>query len=231
MTVVTLGELLDAGVHFGHQSSRWNPKMFPYIYKKKGGTHLINLAKTLQLLTYASSFVRYAASENKKFLFVGTKQQAAPIILEEATKSHSFYINNRWLGGILTNWQTVQKRVLYLNELDEKTKNGDLKHLPKKEMSMLRRKYRKLSYNFAGLRGMKTIPDIVIIVDPIKENTAILECKKLGIPIISIVDTDCDPSLIDIPIPANDDAMTSIKLILSVLSTAIVAGKSILQKK
>ena len=225
MTVVTLGELLDAGVHFGHQASRWNPKMFPYIYAERNGIHVIDLVQTARLLTHAYEFVQKASQEKKSFLFVGTKRQAASIIAEEAQRCGVHYVNNRWLGGILTNWSTVQKRVEYLKELDAKEEDGTLDRLPKKEAAFLRREQEKLSHNLRGLINMTQIPDIVILVDPKRETTALLECRKLGIPIISILDTNCDPNLVDIPIPANDDAVRSVKLIISTLADGILEGK------
>lgn len=225
MTVVTLGELLDAGVHFGHQASRWNPKMFPYIYAERNGIHVIDLVQTARLLTHAYEFVQKASQEKKSFLFVGTKRQAASIIAEEAQRCGGHYVNNRWLGGILTNWSTVQKRIEYLKELDAKEEDGTLDRLPKKEAAFLRREQEKLSHNLRGLINMTQIPDIVILVDPKRETTALLECRKLGIPIISILDTNCDPNLVDIPIPANDDAVRSVKLIISTLADGILEGK------
>ena len=225
MTAVTLSELLDAGVHFGHQASRWNPKMFPYIYAEQNGIHVIDLIQTSRLLTYAQEYVQRNAQDNKTFLFVGTKRQAANIIAEEARKCGAFYVNNRWLGGVLTNWTTVQTRVTYLKELDAKEESGELDLLPKKEAALLRREHEKLRQNLEGLKGMTQIPDIVIIIDPKRENTAVLECRKLGIPVISILDTNCDPNLVDIPIPANDDAVKSIKLILSKIADGITIGK------
>ena len=226
MTVVTLGELLDAGVHFGHQASRWNPKMFPYIYAEQNGIHLIDLVQTARLLTHSYDYVRKASQEKKSFLFVGTKRQASVVIKEEAEKCGAHYINHRWLGGILTNWSTVQKRIEYLKSLDKKEEDGTLDSLPKKEAALLRREHDKLRQNIGGLKGMTQIPDVVIIVDPKRENTALLECKKLGIPIISILDTNCDPNMVDIPIPANDDAVRSIKLIISTLGQGILQGKN-----
>ena len=225
MTLVTLGELLDAGVHFGHQSSRWNPKMFPYIYTEQNGIHVIDLVQTARLLTHAYNYVQEAAKTNKTFLFIGTKRQASSIIAEEAEKCGAHYVNNRWLGGILTNWSTVQSRVDYLNELDKREESGEIDRLPKKEAALLRREHDKLKHNLGGLRNMTHIPDLAIVVDPKREVTAIAECRKLQIPIISILDTNCDPNIVDIPIPANDDAIRSIKLIISALSTAIIAGK------
>jgi small subunit ribosomal protein S2 len=225
MTLVTLGELLDAGVHFGHQSSRWNPKMFPYIYTEQNGIHVIDLVQTARLLTHAYNYVQKAAKEGKSFLFIGTKRQAANIMAEEANKCGEHYVNHRWLGGILTNWSTVEKRVSYLKELAKKEETGALDLLPKKEAALLRKEYEKLRQNLGGLTEMSQIPSIAIVVDPKREATAIAECKKLGITIISILDTNCDPNMVDIPIPANDDAVRSIKLIISTLSDAIVAGK------
>jgi small subunit ribosomal protein S2 len=227
MTVITLGELLDAGVHFGHQSSRWNPKMFPYIYTEQNGIHVIDLVQTARLLTHAYNYVQTAAKEQKTFLFIGTKRQAAGIIAEEAQKCGAYYVNNRWLGGTLTNWSTVRSRVEYLKELDKREESGEINKLPKKEAALLRREHDKLKHNLGGLRKMEQVPDIAIVVDPKRESTAIAECRKLKIPIISILDTNCDPNLVDIPIPANDDAVRSIKLILSTLSDAILLGRPI----
>jgi small subunit ribosomal protein S2 len=226
MTLVTLGELLDAGVHFGHQSSRWNPKMFPYIYTEQNGIHVIDLVQTARLLTHAYNYVEKAAKEGKQFLFIGTKRQAAGIISEEANRCSSHYINHRWLGGTLTNWSTVQGRVEYLKELNKREESGELNLLPKKEAALRRREREKLEQNLGGLTEMLQVPDIAIVVDPKREATAIAECRKLGITIISILDTNCDPNVVDIPIPANDDAVRSIKLILSTLADGIIAGKN-----
>ena len=225
MTLVTLGELLDAGVHFGHQSSRWNPKMFPYIYTEQNGIHVIDLVQTARLLTHAYNYVQKASKEGKQVLFIGTKRQAAGIIAEEANKCGAHYINHRWLGGTLTNWATVQGRVEYLKELNKKEESGELNSLPKKEAALLRREREKLEQNLGGLTKMLQVPDIAIVVDPKREATAIAECKKLGITIISILDTNCDPNSVDIPIPANDDAVRSIKLIISSLADAVIKGK------
>jgi small subunit ribosomal protein S2 len=226
MTLVTLGELLDAGVHFGHQSSRWNPKMFPYIYTEQNGIHVIDLVQTARLLTHAYKYIQKASKEGKEFLFIGTKRQAAGIIAEEAKKCGGHYINHRWLGGTLTNWSTVQGRVEYLKELNKKEESGELDLLPKKEAALLRREREKLLQNLGGLTEMSRVPDIAIVVDPKREATAIAECRKLGITIISILDTNCDPNVVDIPIPANDDAVRSIRLIISALSNAIKIGRN-----
>jgi small subunit ribosomal protein S2 len=225
MTLVTLGELLDAGVHFGHQSSRWNPKMFPYIYTEQNGIHVIDLVQTARLLNHAYNYVQKAAKEGKNFVFIGTKRQASAIIADEAQKCGASYINHRWLGGTLTNWSTVQTRVAYLKELTQKEEDGTLSRLPKKEAALLRREKDKLSQNLGGLIGMTQVPDIAIVVDPKREATAVAECRKLGITIVSILDTNCDPNQVDIPIPANDDAVRSIKLVISTLSDAIITGR------
>jgi small subunit ribosomal protein S2 len=224
MAVVTLAELLEAGVHFGHQSRRWNPKMFPYIYAERNGIHIIDLVQTSQLLTNACDFVCKASEEGKKFLFVGTKRQAASVISQEAEKCGAFYINQRWLGGILTNWFTIKTRVERLKDLEQKEESGYLDQLPKKEASSVRRELEKLRRNLNGIKNMKRLPDLVVIVDQKRESTAIEECIKLGITVISILDTNCDPDLADIPIPANDDAIRSVKLILSKLSSSISEG-------
>ena len=225
MTLVTLGELLEAGVHFGHQSSRWNPKMFPYIYTEQNGIHVIDLVQTARLLTHSYNYIQKATKEGKKVLFIGTKRQATSVVAEEANKCGAYYVNNRWLGGTLTNWSTVQKRVDYLKSLNAREESGEFARLPKKEAATLRREHDKLKQNLGGLTDMQQIPDIAVIIDPKRESTAVAECRKLGITIISILDTNCDPNLVDIPIPANDDAVRSIKLILSTLANAIVTGK------
>nr|QUE29824.1 ribosomal protein S2 [Erythrotrichia carnea] len=227
MAVVTLADLLEAGVHFGHQSQRWNPKMFPYIYTERNGIHIIDLVQTAQLLTEAHTFIKESASEGKKFLFVGTKRQAAGIIAEEAERCNSFYVNQRWLGGMLTNWVTIKSRVDRLKSLERKEAAGELERLGKKEASMLRKELEKLRKHLGGIKNMNSLPDVVIVVDQKKELTAIQECIKLGIPTICILDTNANPDLVEIPIPANDDAIRSLKLILSRLSDAICEGYNI----
>jgi small subunit ribosomal protein S2 len=224
MSVVNLSELLEAGVHFGHQSRRWNPKMFPYIYAERNGIHIIDLVQTSQLLTQACEFVRSSSEEGKKFLFVGTKRQASAVIAQEAERCGSYYINQRWLGGILTNWFTIRTRVERLKDLEHKEESGYLDQLPKKETAILRRELEKLRKNLTGIKNMKRLPDLVIIVDQKRESTAVQECRTLGIPIISILDSNCDPDLTDIPIPGNDDAIRSIKLIVGKLADAICEG-------
>jgi small subunit ribosomal protein S2 len=198
--------------------------MFPYIYAEQKGIHVIDLVQTARLLTHAYEYVKKASQQKKSFLFVGTKRQASSIIAEEAKKCGAHYINNRWLGGLLTNWSTVQKRVNYLNELAKREESGEIDRLPKKEAALLRREYNKLNQNLGGIREMAQIPDVVVIVDPKREYTALLECRKLNIPVISILDTNCDPNLVNIPIPANDDAARSVRLILSSLADGILSG-------
>ena len=226
MAVVTLAELLEAGVHFGHQARRWNPKMFPYIYAERNGIHIIDLVQTSQLLTNACEFVRKSSQEGKKFLFVGTKRQAASVVCQEAERCGANYVNQRWLGGILTNWFTIKTRVERLKDLEQKEESGYLDQLPKKEAASIRRELEKLRKNLNGIKTMKRLPDLVVIIDQKRESTAIQECIKLKIPVISILDTNCDPDLTDIPIPANDDAIRSIKLILGKLADSICEGNS-----
>ncbi len=226
MAVVTLAELLEAGVHFGHQARRWNPKMFPYIYAERNGIHIIDLVQTSQLLTNACEFVRKSSQEGKKFLFVGTKRQAASVVCQEAARCGANYVNQRWLGGILTNWFTIKTRVERLKDLEQKEESGYLDQLPKKEAASIRRELEKLRKNLNGIKTMKRLPDLVVIIDQKRESTAIQECIKLKIPVISILDTNCDPDLTDIPIPANDDAIRSIKLILGKLADSIYEGSN-----
>ena len=225
MSVIALSDLLEAGVHFGHQARRWNPKMFPYIYTERNGIHIIDLVQTAQLLTEAHDYIKKCSEEGKKFLFLGTKRQAAEIIAQEAIRSNSYYINQRWLGGMLTNWVTIKSRVERLKELEYQESSGLIDKLHKKEASKRRRELYKLKKHLDGIKDMKKIPDVIIIVDQKRESTAIQECMKLGIPTICILDTNCNPDIIDVPIPANDDAIRSIKLILSKIADAILEGR------
>ena len=225
MAVATLDELLEAGIHFGHQIRRWNPRMFPYIYSERHGIHIIDLVQTSLFLDEACDFVFKASKEGKKFLFVGTKKQAANVVHREAERCDAFYINRRWLGGILTNWFTIKTRVEYLKLLEEREHRGDLNVLPKKEHSFLKKKMTTLRKNLNGIKNMQRLPDVVIIIDQKREITAIQECRALNIPVISILDTNCDPELTSIPIPGNDDAVRSIKLVLEKLATSICSGK------
>lgn len=226
MSIVSLEELLEAGVHFGHQARRWNPKMFPYIYTERNGIHIIDLVQTSQLLTEAYDFIKNLSQEGKTFLFLGTKRQAAGIIEKEAMRADSYYINQRWLGGMLTNWITIKSRVDRLKTLEEKDASGLINLLPKKEAAMIRKELEKLRKHLNGIKNMKKLPDLVVIVDQKKETTAIQECIKLGIPTVCMLDTNCNPEIVDIPIPANDDAIRSIKLVMSKVADAILEGRN-----
>lgn len=225
MPVVSLAQLLESGVHFGHQTRRWNPKMSPYIYTSRNGVHIIDLVQTAQLIEEAYSFVRTASEQGRKFLFIGTKRQAAGIIAQEASRCGSYYVNQRWLGGMLTNWATIKTRVDRLKDLERRQETGALDLLPKKEASVLRREMEKLQKYLGGIKAMRKLPDVVLIVDLRREYNAVQECQKLGIPIVSLLDTNCDPDQVDIPIPANDDAIRSIKLIVGRLADAIYEGR------
>ena len=224
MPVVSLAELLESGVHFGHQTRRWNPRMSQYIYTARNGVHIIDLVQTAQLIEDAYDFMRSSSEQGRKVLFVGTKRQAAGIIAQEASRCGSYYVNQRWLGGMLTNWETIKTRVERLKELERLEESGALDKRPKKEASMLRRELGKLQKYLGGIKNMRKVPDIVVIVDQKREHNAISECQKLNIPVVSILDTNCDPDIVDIPIPANDDAIRSIKLILGKLADAIYEG-------
>jgi len=225
MADVTLAQLLEAGVHFGHKAYRWNPKMFPYIYTERNNIHILDLVQSAQLLKEASNYVQSAAEQKKTFLFIGTKRQASTVIAQEAKRCNSYYINHRWLGGMLTNWVTLKSRIERLKVLEQQEANEIFAMLPKKEAAIRNKELEKLRRHLNGVKNMENLPDAVIIIDQKRELTAIKECKKLGIPIISILDTNCDPDLVDIPIPGNDDAVRSIKLILKTLSDSILLGQ------
>jgi small subunit ribosomal protein S2 len=224
MPVISLAQMLESGVHFGHQARRWNPKMSPYIFTERNGVHIIDLVQTAQLMDEAYDYMRSASEEGKRFLFVGTKRQAAGIVAQEALRCSSYFVNQRWLGGMLTNWTTIKTRVERLKELERRQESGALDLLPKQEASMLRRELEKLQKYLGGIKMMRKIPDVVVIVDLKREYNAVQECQKLGIPIVSLLDTNCDPDFVDIPIPANDDAIRSIKLVLGKLADAIYEG-------
>ena len=224
MADVNLAQLLKAGVHFGHKAYRWNPKMFPYIYTERNNIHILDLVQTAQLLKRANSYVTKAASNNKTFLFIGTKRQASAVIAEQANSCNGYYVNHRWLGGMLTNWVTLKSRIERLKTLEQQEVDGVFALLPKKEASLRSKELEKLRKHLNGVKNMTRLPDVAIIIDQKREMTAVQECRKLGIPIISILDTNCDPDLVDIPIPGNDDAVRSIKLILSSLTESIKNG-------
>jgi|TARA_B110000208_G_scaffold190369_1_gene254089 small subunit ribosomal protein S2 len=225
MADIKLAQLLEAGVHFGHKAYRWNPKMFPYIYTERNNIHILDLVQSAQLLKEANTYIKNAAAEGKTFLFIGTKRQANAVIATEALRANSFYVNHRWLGGMLTNWVTLKKRIEYLKSLEEQEANNSLELLPKKEAAIRKKELEKLRNHLNGIKEMKKLPDVAIIVDQKREITAIKECRSLGIPVISILDTNCDPDLVDIPIPGNDDAIKSIKLILQSLTDNILIGQ------
>src|SRR5690242_2598971 len=217
-------ELLEAGVHFGHQTKRWNPKMKEYIFGERNGIYIIDLQKTLKMFKDASKFVQDAATDGRTVLFVGTKRQAQDAIAEEAKRCGMFYVNNRWLGGLLTNWVTVQKSVKRLKELDEMATDGRYELLPKKEVIKLERERKHLQANLAGIKSMTRLPDVVFVIDSNKEAIAVKEARKLGIPVVAVVDTNCDPTEVDWVIPGNDDALRAIRLFASKVADSIAEG-------
>jgi small subunit ribosomal protein S2 len=231
LATITMKELLEAGVHFGHQTKRWNPKMKEYIFGERNGIYIIDLQKTLKMFKEASKFVQELAAEGKIVLFVGTKRQAQDAIAEEATKCGGFYINQRWLGGLLTNWVTVQKSVKRLKELDEMATDGRYELLPKKEVIKLERERKHLQANLAGIKNMSRLPDAVFVIDSNKEQIAVREARKLGIPVVAVVDTNCDPSEVDYVIPGNDDALRAIRLFTSKISESIAEGAQLMTDK
>ena len=226
MSDISLSQLLEAGVHFGHKAYRWNPKMFPYIYSEVNNIHILDLVQSATLLKEANSYVASAARENKTFLFVGTKRQASTLIAQEAKRCNSYYVNHRWLGGMLTNWTTLKERINHLKDLEKQEADNTFDLLTKKEAALRRKELKKLRRHLDGIKTLVNLPDIAINNEQKREMTAIRECKKLGIPIVSILDTNCDPDLVDIPIPGNDDAVRSIKLILKSLTDSIIDGKA-----
>ena len=224
MANITMKELLEAGVHFGHQTKRWNPKMKEYIFGERNGIYIIDLQKTLKMFKEASKFVTEQVAEGKLVLFVGTKRQAQDAIAEEATRSGMFYVNSRWLGGLLTNWVTVQKSVKRLKELDEMATDGRYELLPKKEVIKLERERKHLQANLAGIKNLNRLPDLLFVIDSNKEQIAVKEARKLGIPVVAVVDTNCDPSEVDYVIPGNDDALRAIRLFASKIADSVVEG-------
>jgi small subunit ribosomal protein S2 len=225
MSVITMKQLLEAGVHFGHQTRRWNPKMAEYIFTERNGIYIIDLQKTVKKIEEAYFFLREVAMNGESILFVGTKKQAQESIKEEADRCGEFYVNQRWLGGMLTNFNTIRQRIERLNELDAMEESGLFEVLPKKEVTKLRLEREKLQKNLGGIRSLESLPSAVFIVDPKKERIAVLEARKLGIPIVGIVDTNCDPDEVDYVIPGNDDAIRAVKLIASKMADAILEGK------
>ena len=228
MAVVSMKQLLEAGVHFGHQTRRWNPKMAPYIYTERNGIYIIDLQKTVKKLEEAYNFVRDLSANGGNVLFVGTKKQAQDAIREEAARCGGYYVNARWLGGMLTNFRTMRTRIdrlAQLRKIEKMEADGDFELLPKKEVIKLKAEQEKLEKNLGGIKEMRKLPSAMFVVDPRKEHIAILEAKALGIPVVAIVDTNCDPDEADYPIPGNDDAIRAVKLIASKIADAVLEGR------
>jgi small subunit ribosomal protein S2 len=224
MAVISMKQLLEAGVHFGHQTRRWNPKMDRYIFTERNGIYIIDLQKTVKKVEEAYNFVKQLAEEGGTMLFVGTKKQAQESVQEEAARAGMYFINQRWLGGTLTNFQTIQKRISRLHLLEKMEEDGTFEVLPKKEVILLKKEKDRLEKFLGGIKGMKSIPSALFVVDPRKERIAIAEARKLGIPIVAIVDTNCDPDEIDYVIPGNDDAIRAVKLLTAKVADAIIEG-------
>ena len=219
-------DLLEAGVHFGHQTKRWNPKMKPFIFGERSGIYILDLSKTAKHFRNAEEFVRQLASEGRTVLFVGTKRQAQDVVAEEATRSGMFYVNERWLGGLLTNFTTIQRSIARLRDLEAMATDGRYEFMPKKEIAKAEKEKRKLLRNLEGIRNMGRLPDALFVVDTRKEQIAVDEARKLKIPVIGLVDTNCDPDQVDFVIPANDDALRSVKLLVSRIADAVIEGRS-----
>ncbi|EYE89333.1 30S ribosomal protein S2 [Fervidicella metallireducens AeB] len=225
MSVISMKQLLEAGVHFGHQTRRWNPKMAQYIFTERNGIYIIDLQKTVKKMEEAYEFVKEQAAEGKEILFVGTKKQAQDSVKEEAIRSGMHYVNERWLGGMLTNFKTIRTRIERLTELEKMEQDGTFDLLPKKEVIKLKHEMEKLEKNLGGIKNMHRVPDVLFVVDPRKEKNAVSEAKILGIPVVGIVDTNCDPEEVDYVIPGNDDAIRAVKLIASKIADAIIEGR------
>ncbi|MCG3090074.1 30S ribosomal protein S2 [Sporosarcina cyprini] len=225
MSVISMKQLLEAGVHFGHQTRRWNPKMKKYIFQERNGIYIIDLQKTVKKLEEAYDFMRQVGADGGKVLFVGTKKQAQEAIKEEAERAGMYYINQRWLGGTLTNFGTIQKRVARMKKIEAMEEDGTFAVLPKKEVSQLRKEHERLVKFLGGIRDMKSLPDVIFVVDPRKERIAVAEAIKLNIPLVGIVDTNCDPDEIDYVIPANDDAIRAVRLLTSKMADALIESR------
>ena len=225
MAVVAMKQLLEAGVHFGHQTRRWDPRMAEYIFQARNGIHIIDLQKASKKIDEAYQFIKEQVEEGKTVLFVGTKKQAQECMKDAAEKSGMFYVNQRWLGGMLTNFDTIQKRIQRLKDLEKMEQDGTFDVLPKKEVILLKKEMEKLERNLGGIKEMDKLPGVIFLVDPKKERIAILEAKKLNIPVVGIVDTNCNPEDLDYPIPGNDDAIRAVKLIADVMANAVIEGK------
>ncbi len=225
MAVVSMKQLLEAGVHFGHQTRRWNPKMAPYIFTERNGIYIIDLQKTVKKLDEAYAFVKEVSANGGEVLFVGTKKQAGDSVKEEATRANAHYVNARWLGGMMTNFKTIQKRIARLEQLHKMAEDGTFDLLPKKEVAQLSLEIEKLEKYLGGIKNMVKLPAALFIVDPKREKIAVAEAKKLGIPVVAIVDTNCDPDEVDYVIPGNDDAIRAVKLISGAIADAIIEGR------
>ncbi len=231
MSNITMKDFLEAGVHFGHQTRRWNPKMKEYIYGERNGIYIIDLQKTLKHFKEAAKFVSDLAAEGKALLFVGTKRQAQEAIAEEAKRCTMYYVNHRWLGGLLTNWTTIQKSIQRLRELEEMSQDGRYELLPKKEVQRLERERKHLDQNLAGIKDISGLPDALFVIDSSKEEIAVQEARKLGIPVVAVVDTNCDPDMVDYVIPGNDDALRAIRLFTSRIADAVLEGREQAEQK
>ena len=225
MSVISMKQLLEAGVHFGHQTCRWNPKMKEYIFTERNGIYIIDLQKTVKKAEEAYDFIREVAAEGKTVLFVGTKKQAQESVEQEAKRCDMYYVSQRWLGGMLTNFKTIQGRINKLRKIEKMEQEGDFALLPKKEVIKLKAEQEKLEKNLGGIKDMKKLPGAMFVVDPRKEHIAILEARALGIPVVGIVDTNCDPEEVDYPIPGNDDAIRAVKLIAAMIADAVIEGR------
>ena len=225
MSVISMKQLLEAGVHFGHQTRRWDPKMAPYIFTERNGIYIIDLQQTVKLVDKAYNYVRQVAENDGVVLFVGTKKQAQESIADEAKRAGQYYVNHRWLGGTLTNWETIQKRIAYLKDIDRMEEDGTFDVLPKKEVMDLMKKRERLEKSLGGIKEMPRIPDVMFVVDPRKEAIAIAEARKLNIPVVAMVDTNCDPDDVDFVIPSNDDAIRAVKLLSATMADAVIEGQ------
>ena len=225
MSVISMKQLLEAGVHFGHQTRRWNPKMKEYIFTERNGIYIIDLQKTVKKAEEAYNFVRSVSEAGDSILFVGTKKQAQESIEQEAKRCEMFYVNQRWLGGMLTNFKTIQTRIAKLRKIEKMEADGDFAYLPKKEVIKLKAEQEKLEKNLSGIKDMKKLPGAMFVVDPRKEHIAVMEARALGIPVVAIVDTNCDPDEVDYAIPGNDDAIRAVKLIASKMADAVLEGR------
>ncbi|MFN8544602.1 MAG: 30S ribosomal protein S2 [Candidatus Binatia bacterium] len=232
MTDVTMKNLLEAGVHFGHQTSRWNPKMKPYIFGARNGIYIIDLQQTVKMFREAYDFVRDLTAQGGQMLFVGTKKQAQDVIREEAERCGAFYVNTRWLGGTLTNFQTIKQSIERLKKLDDMLEDPEvLEALTKKEMQGIRRERDKLLLSLGGIKGLRKLPDALFVIDPAKEEIAVKEANKLGVPVVAVVDTNCDPDLVDYKIPGNDDAIRAIRLFCAAVSESVIEGRNVYEER